>query len=190
MRRLADEADLPLCRTIAHLSEGFAFALGGRMLEAEATLRVSLSLCRKWELFAWSTNIASCLGHVLSQLGQFDEAFELLEQATKRTRRSGILVSHANELAWLAEAHCLAGHPHQAVALAEEAVNVACSHEERGNEALARVVLAEALADLGSLIMGKQQCVTALGLATEIGMTPLIQRCRANLEAFDERALG
>ena len=190
MRRLADEADLPLCQTIAHLSEGFALAFAGRMPEAEATLRVSLALCRKWELFAWSTNIASCLGHVLSQLGQFDEAFELLEQAAERTRRSGILVSHANELAWLAEAHCLAGHADQAVALAEEAVNLACSHEERGNEALARVVLAEALADLGSFVAGKAHCVTALRLAREIGMAPLIQRCRANLEAFDQTVFG
>ena len=138
MRRLADEADLPLCRTIAHLSEGFALAFAGRMPEAEATLRVSLSLCRKWELFAWSTNISSCLGHVLSHLGEFEEGFELLEQAAERTRRSGILVSHANELAWLAEAHRLAGHADQAARQAEEAVKVACSHEERGNEALAR----------------------------------------------------
>jgi len=114
----------------------------------------------------------------------------LLEQAAERTRRSGILVSHANELAWLAEAHCLAGHADQAVALAEEAVNLACSHEERGNEALARVVLAEALADLGSFVAGKAHCVTALRLAREIGMAPLIQRCRANLEAFDQTVFG
>jgi len=190
MRRLADEADLPLCRTIAHLSEGFALAFAGRMPEAEATLRVSLSLCRKWELFAWSTNISSCLGHVLSHLGQFDEAFDLLEQATERTRRSGILVSHANELAWFAEAHRLAGRADQAARQAEYAVKVARSHEERGNEALATVVLGEALADLGSFVAGKAHCVTALRLATEIGMAPLIQRCRANLEASDQPVFG
>ena len=186
MRRLADEADLPLCRTIAHLSEGFALAFAGRMSEAEATLRVSLSLCRKWELFAWSTNISSCLGHVLSHRGEFEEAFELLEQAAERTRRSGILVSHANELAWLAEAHRLAGHADQAARQAEEAVKVARSHEERGNEALATIVLGEALADLGSVVPAKAHWGTALRLATEIGMAPLIQRCRTNLEARDQ----
>jgi class 3 adenylate cyclase/tetratricopeptide (TPR) repeat protein len=189
MRRLADDSDLPLCRTIAHLSEGFALAFAGRLPEAEATLRVSLSLCRKWELFAWSTNISSCLGHVLSHLGQFDEAFDLLEQAAERTRRSGIFVSHANELAWLAEAHRLAGHADQAARQAEEAVTVACLHEERGNEALATVVLGEALADLGSIVAGKAHCATALRLAIEIGMGSLIQRCLANLAAFDQPAL-
>jgi class 3 adenylate cyclase/tetratricopeptide (TPR) repeat protein len=186
MRRLADAADLPLCRTIAHLSEGFALAHAGRMPEAEATLRVSLSLCRKWELFAWSTNIASCLGHVLSRLGQFAEAFELLEEAAERTRRSGILVSHANELAWLAEAHRLTGCAEEAARQAEAAVEVARAHEERGNEALAMVVLGEALTDLGLLAAGRAHCATALGLASEIGMAPLARRCCANLEAFDQ----
>jgi tetratricopeptide (TPR) repeat protein len=185
MRRLADDAGLPLCRTIAHLSEGFALAFAGRLEEAEATLRVSLCLCRKWELFAWSTNIASCLGHVLSHLGQFEEAFDLLEEATERTRRSGILVSHANELAWLAEAHRLAGHPNQAVQRSEEAIKVARSHEERGNEALATVVLSEALVDLGATTAGKAYCAAALRLATEIGMRPLINRCEAILHAVE-----
>jgi len=190
MRRLADEADLPACQTIAHLSEGFALAHDNRMPEAEATLRISLALCRKWELFAWSTNIASCLGHVLSHLGQFGEAFGLLEEAAERTRRSGILVSHANELAWLAEAHRLAGRADEAARQAEHAVEIARSHEERGNESLARAVLGEALADLGSRTVAKTHCVKALGLASERSMVPLIQRCRANLKALDQQALG
>ena len=151
---------------------------------------MSLCLCRKWELFAWSTNIASCLGHVLSHLGQFEEAFDLLEEAAERTRRSGILVSHANELAWLAEAHRLAGHADQAAQQSEEAIKVARSHEERGNEALAMVVLSEALVDLGSTVAGKAQCAAALRLATEIGMRPLIKRCEAILHAFEQPVIG
>ncbi len=190
MRRLADEVDLPLCRTVAHLSEGFALAFAGRLPEAEATLRVSLALCRKWEFFAWSVNITSCLGHVLSRLGQFDEAFDLIEQAAERTRRSGIFVSHANYLAWLAEAHQLAGRADEAARHAEKAVEIAHLHEERGNAALATVVLGEALSALGSTAAGQAHYATALRLATETGMAPLIQRCRANLAAFDPAAHG
>lgn len=189
MRRLADEADLPLCRMLAHLSEGFALAFASRLPEAEATLRVSLSLCRKWEFFGWSTNISSCLGHVLSRLGRFDEAFDLIEQAVERTRSSGILVSHANELAWLAEAHQLAGRPGEAARQATRAIEIACLHEERGNEALATVVLGEALADLGSTTAGQAHYAAALRLATETGMAPLIQRCHANLAASERLAL-
>ena len=188
MRGLADEADLPLCRTIAHLSEGFALAFAGRLAEAESTLRVSLSLCRKGEFFAWSTNILSCLGHVLSRLGRFDEAFDLIEQAAERTRRSGIRVNHANELAWLAEAHRLAGRADEAARLAEQGIDVAHLHEERGNEALATVALADALTDLGSIVAGAAQYVAALRLANETGAALLAERCRAKLAMLDGAA--
>ena len=149
MRALADDADFPLGQTIAHLSEGFALAHADRLQDAEATLRTSLALCRKWELFAWSTNILSCLGHVLSRLARFDEAFDLLGQAMERTTRSGILVNHAHELAWLAEARRLNVQPEQAARHAQHAIAVARTHEERGNEALAHAALGAALADLG-----------------------------------------
>ena len=189
MRRLADEARLPLARTIAHLCEGFAWAHAGHLPEAEATLRVSLSLCRKWELFGWSTNILSCLGHVLCRRGQFDEGLDMLGQAIERTRTSGILVSHANELAWLAEAHRGAGRPGIAIQHATEAVEVARQHEERGNEALATLVLGEALADEGSADLSRTHIAAALCLAIETGMVPLINRCRAGLAGFNGGAM-
>ena len=94
---------------------------------------------------AWFTNIASCLGHVLSRLGHHESAIGFLQQSIERTKASGILVSHANELAWLAEAFSRAGDHPRAARQAEDAIVVAQAHEERGNEALARVVLAEAL---------------------------------------------
>ena len=188
-RRLADEARLPLSRTIAHLCEGFAWAHAGYLAEAEETLRISLSLCRKWELFAWSTNILSCLGHVLCRRGQFDEGLDLLGQAIERTRTSGILVSHANELAWLAEAHRHAGRPVIAAQHATEAVEVARQHEERGNEALATLVLGEALADGGSAELSRTHIAAALRLANEAGMVPLVERCRAALAGFNGGAM-
>ena len=188
MRRLADEADHPLSRTLAHLGEGFAFAFSGRLEAAEATLRASLALCRKWNFFPWSTNIMSCLGHVLSRLGQFEEAFSLIEQAVERTRQIGILVSHANELAWLAEAHLLAGSAGLALKHAESAVEVARAHGERGNEAFALMLLSEAHASLGSVAAGKANFTRALRLARKLAMVPVIERCRAGVEAIERQA--
>jgi tetratricopeptide (TPR) repeat protein len=188
MRRLADEADHPLSRTLAHLGEGFAFAFSGRLEEAEETLRASLALCRKWDFFPWSTNIMSCLGHVLSRLGQFEEAFDLIDQAVERTRRIGILVSHANELAWLAEAHQLAGRVDLALKHAESAVEVARAHGERGNEALALMLLGEAHARLGSVAAAKANFTRALRLARRLAMVPVIERCRAGVVAIERQA--
>jgi tetratricopeptide (TPR) repeat protein len=181
MRRLADEVNLPLCRTIAHLSEGFALALAGNLREAETALRASFSLCRKWEFFAWSTNICLNLGHVLAHLGCFEEAFDLFEQAIDRTRTSGIFVNHALELARFAEAHHLAGNLEEAARLSARAIEVARLHEERGNEALAEVALAEALSALGMDGSAKAHYATAFRLGSACKMGPVILRCNKGL---------
>jgi class 3 adenylate cyclase/tetratricopeptide (TPR) repeat protein len=186
MRRLADEVNLPLCRTIAHLSEGFALALAGHLREAEVTLRSSLSLCRKWEFFAWSTNICLNLGHVLARLGLFEEAFDLFQQAIDRTTTSGIFVNHALELARFAEAHHLAGRPDEAARLSTRAIEVACLYEERGNQALATVTLAEASSALGWVTSAKAHYATALRLGTECQMASVILRCNNGLSKLSE----
>jgi len=187
MRSLADEVNLPLCRTIAHLSEGFALALAGRPAEAEVTLRISLSLCRKWEFFAWSTNICLNLGYVLAHLGLFEEAFDLFQQAIHRTTTSGIFVNHALELARFAEANHLAGRLDEAVRLSERAIEVAGLYEERGNEAWATVALAEALSALGLVVSAKTHYAAALRLGTECQMAPVIRRCNEGLSRlYDE----
>lgn len=176
MHRLANETELPLLQTLALLTEGFTLAFEGRLPEAEAALRRSLQFCRKWEFFAWFTNIASCLGHVLSRLGQSEEAIDLLGQAIEQTRRSGILVSHANEIAWLAEAHRLAGRPDTAAALAREAAATAVAQGERGNEAMAQLVLAEALLQAGGA-GAAGALAAAAALAAECGMQPMAAQC-------------
>jgi tetratricopeptide (TPR) repeat protein len=185
MRSLADEVNLPLCRTIAHLSEGFALALAGHMREAEVTLRSSLSLCRKWEFFAWSTNICLNLGYVLAYLGAFEEAFDLFQQAIDRTKASGIFVNHALELARFAEAHHLAGRPDEAARLSAQAIEVARLYEERGNEAWATVALAEASSALGQVASAKTHYASALRLGTECQMAPVVLRCNNGLSKLD-----
>jgi tetratricopeptide (TPR) repeat protein len=143
-------------------------------------------LCRKWEFFAWSTNICLNLGHVLAHLGVFEEAFDLFQQAIDRTKTSGIFVNHALELARFAEAHHLAGRPDEAARLSARAIEVARLYEERGNEALATVALAEASSALGWVVSAKTHYATALRLGTECQMAPVILRCSNALSKLYE----
>jgi class 3 adenylate cyclase len=188
---LAREADQPLGLTFTHLSRGFVLGAAGRLQEAEAELRISLELCQAWSFYGWFTNIASCLGHVLSRLGQDEEGTTLLQRATERTRASGILVSHGQELAWLAEAHRAAGRADQAVQTAGEAVEAARQHEERGNEALALFALGRAV-----LLQGAppdetaERLRAALTLAERCGMAPLVAQCRDELNRIGQNAGG
>jgi tetratricopeptide (TPR) repeat protein len=186
MGKLAEESAQPLCITISYLAQGFALAFAGRLEEARDSLQTSLELCRRWEFSAWFTNIASCLGHVLSRLGHYESAIGLLQQSIERTKASGILVSHANELAWLAEAFSRAGDHSRAARQAEDAIVVAQAHEERGNEALARVVLAEALMKTGRRQDSVTQFHSALATAAECQMAPLLSRCQAGLFCLGE----
>ncbi len=180
-RQLAEESTLPLSITFAHLGRGFAFAHADRLEEAREELQAAIDLCRKWEFFSWFTNVASCLGHVLSRLGDYDAGIDLLNQAIARTKASGILVSHANELAWLAEALDRKGEHVEAARQAEEAIAVARSHEERGNEALARVVLAEVLMKTGKMQESLTQFHSSLAAAAECQMAPLVLRCKRGI---------
>ena len=101
----AERSGQPLCMTVAHLSQGFVWAFAGRLREARETLAAALGLCERWAFFSWFTNIASCLGHVSSRLGDVEGGIGLLQRAAERNRASGILISQAHVTAWLAEAH-------------------------------------------------------------------------------------
>ncbi len=191
MVALAREADQPLGLTFTHLSRGFVLGAEGRLQEAEAELRTSLELCQAWSFYGWFTNIASCLGHVLSRLGKDEEGTTLLQRAIERTRASGILVSHGQELTWLAEAHLAAGRADQAAQISGEAVEVARHHEERGNEALALFALGRSV-----LLQGTQPDETggrlraALTLAQRCGMAPLVAQCRDELDRIGQNSGG
>ncbi len=187
MLRLAEQSTQPLCLTFAHLGCGFALSFADALEAARAELQASIDLCRRWEFFAWFTNIASCLGHVLCRMGDVESGIDLLNQAIARTKASGILVSHANELAWLAEGMAAAGDHAASVRTAEEAMIVAQSHAERGNEALARVVLAEALTKTGQAGECRVQFELSLAIAEECRMAPIVSRCRAGLSVPENK---
>ena len=182
MLALAIESDQPLARVITGLAQGFALAAAGRLEEARDALEASLALCRTWGFYAWFTNIAACLGHVLCRLGRDTDGLDLLLQAMERTQASGILVSHAHELAWLAEAHLIAGRLQDARRTAAEAIEVARTHEERGNEALATYILAEAMEQDGARRCAVDRFCAALALAEACDMAPLLDLCRVGLE--------
>ena len=183
MHSQAEAADSPLFRTLAALSLGFALAIEGQLDDAEDTLRQSLELSRRWELSAWYMNIAAALGHVLSRRGVFGEGLELLGEAVSRTRSSGILVGHAHELAWQAEAYLQSGQLAAAKECAWEAIDQSVQSEERGNQALARLILGEILSRLGESSPARAALREALTLAEACGMQPIVQRCHAMLGA-------
>jgi hypothetical protein len=67
-------------------------------------------------------------------------------------------------------------------------VEVARAHGERGNEALALMLLGEAHTSLGSMTAGKANFTRALRLARNLAMVGMIERCQAGVAAIERQA--
>jgi tetratricopeptide (TPR) repeat protein len=89
---------------------------------------------------------------------------------------------HSQWVAWLGQAHLLAGQMDQARRRAEQALNLSRNRGQRGYEALALYVLGqietrEPSAGPTAAALYRE----ALALADEVGMRPLAGRCRTAL---------
>ena len=181
----AADSDQPLSRALASYSQGFWLVHNDDFETAVPPLEAGLELCRQWGLSAWFTNLASSLGYCYARLGRVAAGQDLLGQAIRQTRAIGIMVSHAAEVAWLAEACLIAGAADEAAEHAQAAVDLARHYKERGNEANALRVLADALRyTSGHRSRAEPLFEQALALATECEMQPVIAACRQRLAAL------
>ena len=181
--QVATATERPLGLTVAQYSRGFLLLHKGELGDAIPLLEEALELCRKWGFAAWFTNIASSLGYAYALAGSADAGLDLLEQAVERTRSLGIMVSHAIELTWLAEALLAAGRDSLARSRAQSAVEVARRYKERGNEAEALRVRGEVAlqGEPHDLAAANADLEAALALAGECGMKPVMARCHLSL---------
>jgi tetratricopeptide (TPR) repeat protein len=93
-------------------------------------------------------------------------------------------------MTWLAEGHLLAGRTDEAGALARQAVELARAQKERGHEAWALRLLGEIASRREPLDAAATEghYRQALGLATELGMRPLVAHCHLGLGQLCSRA--
>jgi class 3 adenylate cyclase/tetratricopeptide (TPR) repeat protein len=185
--RIARRADQPLALIVAHYTAGFPLVhQPAHLARGAAELEKSLELCRTWKLPAWFSNIASILGYAYAKSGRMEEGVALMQQAIDESVAGGGMVNHAIEVGRLAEARLLAARWDDAAALAARALDLAGTHKERGNEAIARWLLAEAAARRPEpdAAAAREDYGRAAALASELGMEPLLADCRAGLAAL------
>jgi tetratricopeptide (TPR) repeat protein len=175
--------DQPLGTTVAQYSRGLALVEREVLDEGIGFLEQALASCERWGLYAWFTNIASCLGIAYAKIGRTGGGLDLLRRAVARTRELRLMVNHAMEVAWLAEACSGAGLIEEAARWSREAVELARTHQERGNEAYALWVSAKVAIQAGDDRAG-EWLESSLRIAREIGMTPVVSRCRDLMETI------
>ena len=114
--------------------------LKGDLEQAIVRLEHALGLCRFWQIPIPLVLVTSQLGYVYALSGRLAEAIPLLAEGVELSKgRWG----RSQRMAWLAEAHLLAGRTDQAGELTGQGLELARAHKERGYEAWALRLLGE-----------------------------------------------
>ena len=180
--RIAREADQPGGLVHAHRNLGFVFLRRGAIPEAIPPLERAVELCRVAKMRALFDVTAAHLGYAYALSGRLGEGVTLIEEALADPEGTGT-TCHPLFLAYLAEAHLLAGRPDDAVAVAGRALDLADRQKERGNEAWILRFLGDLAvhADPPDLEAAEGHYTQALTLANELGMRPLVAHCNLGL---------
>jgi tetratricopeptide (TPR) repeat protein len=190
--RLADEADGndPLRLMLATTAIGCLWLRRGEGLRALHALERYRNVERAGNFKVWSASVTSTLGYALASCGRLTEAIALLRDAVDQSSAMNARFSHSLRLAYLGEALLLAGRAKDALELAKQALDHAVTCRERGNEAYARRLVAEATAALD--VVGSDATVdayrAAIQMAVDLGMHPLLARCHDGLGKVYKRS--
>jgi hypothetical protein len=179
-RRASDERPLLLVCEDLHWTDGETQAVLDALVDCVPTARFILLVTfrphyeHEWGRKPWFRPLR------ITPLGP-EHATALLERLLGRD--SGLRVLERLWMAWLGEAHLLAGRPAEANDVATRALEVAREQHARGAEATVRHLLGEIASSAGApdVAGANAHYGSALTLAEEIGMQPLVAHCHTGL---------
>ena len=179
----AEAVDHPTSLMFALWGIGLLALRQDDLSRAVPLLEQAVSLCQDADHPAWFPLMAAALGATYTLAGRIADAVLLLTQALAQTMATAVVVNQAICSLALGEAQMLAGRLEEAHALAEGALSLARTHQERGNEAYA-------LHLLGVIAVRRQPPERTLAeayyqqartLAEELGMRPFQAHCHLGL---------
>jgi tetratricopeptide (TPR) repeat protein len=146
------------------------------------TLERAVEVCRVVQVRIPFDVAAGHLGYACALVGRLPEGVNLMEEALGDPAATGT-TNHPLLLAYLGEAHLLAGRREDALEVARRALDLAHRQQERGNEAWVLRLLGEiaAEADPPDQESAEAHYRQALARADELGMRPLAAHCHLGL---------
>jgi tetratricopeptide (TPR) repeat protein len=188
--RVTESKDRPQGLIAAHAALGAVCLERGDCFRAILLLERALALSRAWSLFEWASGAASSLGYAYVLAGRVAETLPLLADDAAPHEPIGALGGEARRLAYRGAGRLATGNRDEALADARQALEVAMTRRERGNEACALHLLGDLAAggDLPEVEAADLRYREARALADERGMRPLVARCHLGLGTLYGRA--
>jgi tetratricopeptide (TPR) repeat protein len=180
--RIAREVDYPGDLVYAYRSVGFVSLRRGAIPQAIPPLERAVELCRVARMRSIFDVTAAHLGYAYALSGRLPEGVALIEEALADPEATGT-IHRPLLLAYLGEAHLLAGGRDDAATVAQSALDLAHRQKERGNEAWVLRLLGDiaAHADPPEPDSSEGHYTQALARADELGMRPLVAHCHFGL---------
>jgi len=180
---LAGSADQPLSYTVAYSGLGWLHLRRGEAVLAINALEQSLEAVRAGHTHLWFPRVASALAYAYALAGRPSQAVELAEAAVAGGDSMQLVGGRSLLLAYAGEVYLLAGRRDDARHSAQQALDSAIEHKERGYEGWALRLLAEiALAsDPPDVTQAIDLARRTLAVAEELDMRPLAARAHLAL---------
>ncbi len=181
--RIAVAANHPASLLLGLWVRGLAYLRRGEVIQAIASLEHSVRIAGEAELPIFLHWCGPPLGAAYALAGRPTEALALLEKILEQDSAMHVISQNTLTMAYLAEAHLLAGHIAEAANQAARAVTLSRERSERGYEAWTCRLIGEIASrpeapDPGVAAASYQE---ALRLAEELGMRPLEAHCHLGL---------
>jgi class 3 adenylate cyclase/tetratricopeptide (TPR) repeat protein len=188
--RLAESLDHPFSLIWACLNLGRLEGLLGEFTQAIIPLEHAVTLSNELNIPYLTPIALAALGHIYARSGRVEQGVSWLQQALAGYASAGIGYLRSMSMLQLGEAHFLAGRAEEAWDFGTRAVMIAREREERGHEAWAHRLLGEMASqrDRPDVAAAEAHYTTSTALALELGMRPLVARCRFSLGELYGRA--
>ena len=188
--RLAEMAEHYPSLTSASTALGLVHARRGDASRAIPPLERARELAGTWSVGLLGPMIDSFLGSAYVLQGQATRALPLLERAVERQRSMRRPAFHSQRVTALAQAHLALGDLTEAALLADQALDLARDHGERGSEAHALRLLGDIAVHTRPPKWEAANAAYERGRiqADALGMAPVVARCRVGLGRIASRA--
>jgi len=144
-------------------------------------LEPAVQTCREKNFVGQLMRGLTRLGHAYALAGRPEEGIPLVREAAALQEKAGAFVNRALWLSILGEVYLGAGRLDDAETTARQALGFAERHGERWVEGWTKLVLGQVALARGDGRAAAEHLDETQEIAEELGMRPLLERCRAEL---------